>query len=286
MINLNRDIGNPKDLTNVENHFSFGENWYDFKNNIDEKSINKARENLEKLITKEEIKGKTFLDIGSGSGIHSLAALLNDASYVHSIDIDERSVLSSKETIKKFYNGDNYCVEEMSVLSSEIEKLKKFDIVYSWGVLHHTGLMLNAIECAAGLVKEGGLLVLALYSKTFFCNLWKIEKKYYTKGPEWLRKSFRGIFKFLVRIDLRIKGESYSKFIHTYKNKRGMSFQHDVHDWLGGYPYESITEKELTKFLAEKGFSLKRLIPYEGKIGLLGTGCFEATYKLRSNNAY
>ncbi len=125
-----------KDLTHVQNHFGFGENWYDFKNTIDGESISKARENLEKLISKEEIKGKTFLDIGSGSGIHSLAALMNGASFVHSIDIDEHSVLTTQDTLKKFYNGNNYQVEKMSIFDPEIEKFKSFDIVYSWGVLH------------------------------------------------------------------------------------------------------------------------------------------------------
>ena len=207
-----------KDLTDVQHHFGFGKNWYDFKNTIDEESINKARENLEKLITREEIKGKTFLDIGSGSGIHSLAALLNGAAYVYSIDIDDHSVLSTEATIKSFYAGNNYQVEKRSIFDKEIENLEKFDIVYSWGVLHHTGLMHKAIDIASSLVASEGKFVLALYSKTLLCNLWKVEKKYYTKGPEWLRNSMRTIFTFLVKLDLARKGKSYKKFISSYKN--------------------------------------------------------------------
>ncbi len=275
-----------KDLTHVQNHFGFGENWYDFKNTIDGESISKARENLEKLISKEEIKGKTFLDIGSGSGIHSLAALMNGASFVHSIDIDEHSVLTTQDTLKKFYNGNNYQVEKMSIFDPEIEKFNSFDIVYSWGVLHHTGLMFKAIDRAANLVANEGKLVLALYSKTLFCNLWKVEKRYYTQGPEWLRKSLRNIFIFFVKLNLLREGKSYKEFNGSYKSKRGMSFLHDVHDWLGGYPYESINEKELTNLLEDKGFEIIRLIPYEGNIGFLGTGCFEVTYNLKKKHVH
>ncbi len=249
-------------------------------------SINKARENLEKLITKEEIKGKTFLDIGSGSGIHSLAALLNGAAYVYSIDIDNDSVLATEATIKNFYKGNNFRVEKRSIFDKEIENFEKFDIVYSWGVLHHTGLMHKAIDIVSGLVASEGKLILALYSKTLLCNLWKIEKKYYTQGPEWLRKSLRNVFIFFLKLNLRRKGKSYKEFNGSYKSKRGMSFIHDVHDWLGGYPYESINEKELTTFLEDKGFEIKRLIPYEGKIGFLGTGCFEVTYNLKKNHVH
>ncbi|MDQ6761437.1 MAG: class I SAM-dependent methyltransferase [Bacteroidota bacterium] len=275
-----------KDLTDVQHHFGFGKNWYDFKNTIDEESINKARENLEKLITKEEIKGKTFLDIGSGSGIHSLAALLNGAAYVYSIDIDDHSVFATEATIKNFYKGNNYHVGKRSIFDKGIENLEKFDIVYSWGVLHHTGLMHKAIDIAADLVASDGKLILALYSKTLLCRVWKVEKKYYTMAPEWIKKSMRAIFKFIVRLDLARKGKNYKEFIFNYKNKRGMSFNHDVHDWLGGYPYESITEKTLTTLLRDKGFEVMRLIPYEGKIGFLGTGCFEVTYKLTRNRAH
>ena len=45
-----------------------------------------------------------------------------------------------------------------------MNNLSLFDIVYSWGVLHHTGDVWHAIENAASRVKPGGIFYIALYS--------------------------------------------------------------------------------------------------------------------------
>ena len=241
-------------------------------------SIDLAKNSFEKLLTREEIRGKTFLDIGSGSGIHSLVALVNGASFVHAIDIDEHSVASTRETLNKFYFKTNYLAEKISILDEKFSFDKKYDIVYSWGVLHHTGAMLKAIEIASSLVDKNGKLVLALYSKTIFCNFWKVEKRVYTNSPEWFRFLLRNLYIASVRIQFFLTFRNFNRFIKTYKSKRGMSFFHDVHDWLGGYPYESISESKLTNLLLKIGFEKIRTIPYNGKIGFFGTGCFEVTF--------
>jgi 2-polyprenyl-6-hydroxyphenyl methylase/3-demethylubiquinone-9 3-methyltransferase len=46
---------------------------------------------------------------------------------------------------------------------------------------------------------------------------------------------------------------------------RGMDVETDLHDWLGGYPYESITPSEVKRFMTELGLALqKQVIKSEG----------------------
>jgi SAM-dependent methyltransferase len=265
----------------LSSHFRFGQNWENYTEVIDQARIDSASVGMNALLTDDEIRDKTFLDIGCGSGIHSLVALLKGARYVHSVDIDPDSVNATKSTLQRFYKGSNYKVEEKSVFDSGFVKSQKYDIVYSWGVLHHTGSMMEAIGNAASMVNDNGRLVLALYSKTRLCGMWKVEKKLYTKGGRMYQGMVQRVYNLLFRAQLLFKGKSFKEYVDAYGSQRGMSFYHDVHDWLGGYPYESISEGTLTQFLEPLGFERVRGIPYPGSWGFWGTGCFEVTYRKR-----
>src|ERR1700694_782311 len=143
------------DLTDRESHFEFGQNWKDYATTINQKRIESAVEGLKKLFP-DGLTGKTFLDIGCGSGLHSLAALLLGAISVTAIDIDENSVSTTRELLTKYADGPRWTAKIASVFDASPDTLGKFDIVYSWGVLHHTGDMWRAIECASRLVKPAG----------------------------------------------------------------------------------------------------------------------------------
>jgi len=71
--------------------FEFGKNWENFLKIIDEKRIKEAENSLKKLLNLENLKGKSFLDAGCGSGLFSLAAK-NLGAEVYSFDFDENAV--------------------------------------------------------------------------------------------------------------------------------------------------------------------------------------------------
>lgn len=267
------------DLTDISTHYEFGINWKDYSDKIDQEAIEKAEQGLTKLISQDDISGKTFLDIGSGSGLHSLAALRLGAEFVTAIDIDPNSVETTRATIERNWHSKNAEVKLMSVLAPEAQHLGKFEIVYSWGVLHHTGSMWEAIEKAASLVAPRGQFVLAIYRKTPLCWAWKIEKRIFTNSNSIMRWLIRTPFIYALKFCLWATGRSPTKYIDNYKSARGMNFYNDIDDWLGGYPYESATENEIITFMHKLGFTDELVLGLRPKLGLFGTGCSEFRFR-------
>ncbi|MFL5587414.1 MAG: class I SAM-dependent methyltransferase, partial [Ktedonobacteraceae bacterium] len=144
--------------------FEFGKNWSQFLTTIDEERIRVAELSLKEMLEIGHLQGKSFLDIGSGSGLFSLAARRLGAS-VHSFDFDPQAVACTSELKKRYFSDDaSWTIEEASILDLEyLSSLETFDIVYSWGVLHHTGAMWQALENACSKVAPGGYLFIALY---------------------------------------------------------------------------------------------------------------------------
>jgi 2-polyprenyl-3-methyl-5-hydroxy-6-metoxy-1,4-benzoquinol methylase len=151
-------------LLDRDTHFAFGENWQRYAELIDQRRIDNAIEGLRKLFP-DGISGKTFLDLGCGSGLHSLAALMLEARSVTAVDIDETSVATTRDILRRFAADKNWNAEVRSVFDLGTDD-GQFDIVYSWGVLHHTGDMWRAITLATQLVTSGGMLALAIYTRT------------------------------------------------------------------------------------------------------------------------
>jgi 2-polyprenyl-6-hydroxyphenyl methylase/3-demethylubiquinone-9 3-methyltransferase len=254
-----------------KDRFEFGKNWESYSQLLDETRIRKSEDRLAALLGTRDLSGLTFLDIGCGSGLHSLAALRFGARQVLGIDLDPNSVATTQAVLKRFWRGDNWSARELSVFDVPQAGLEQFDIVYSWGVLHHTGDMNRALRNAAGQVKPGGLFAVALYGKTRYCGMWTRIKRWYVNAtPEqqaWAERLYVRLFGFY----LLLRGKRLKTHIANYTRKRGMDFYHDVKDWVGGYPYESIAPRELTALLAPLGFELVNQKVHR-RSGLFGSG--------------
>jgi 2-polyprenyl-6-hydroxyphenyl methylase/3-demethylubiquinone-9 3-methyltransferase len=267
-----------ENLLEVESHFSFGENWAQYAEKIDERRIEEAEKSLIRLVGRESIQKRTFLDIGCGSGLFSLAALRLGCQRLLAVDLDPNSVQTTRKTLERYAPaGANWDCRRISVFDLDPAKVGTFDIVYSWGVLHHTGAMYKAIEKASAMVKPEGMLTLALYGKTPFCGLWRIEKRIYSRSPKWVQRAIEKVYSAVVAARLALKGESLKKRRETYFQQRGMDMYHDTRDWLGGYPYESISPQEAMTFMHKLGFEPIRSFVCPS-IGLLGAGCDEYSF--------
>jgi 2-polyprenyl-3-methyl-5-hydroxy-6-metoxy-1,4-benzoquinol methylase len=262
--------------TELATHFRFGDNWHRFAAHIDEQRIAEATRGLRKLFPGDELRNVRFLDIGCGSGLMMVAALRLGAASVHGFDLDPRSVETSRRTLERFAGESDYHVEEASILTVDIETTGQFDVVYSWGVLHHTGQMWRALDRAATLVLPNGLLAIALYRQTPLCGLWRIEKRLYSRASVPIQAAIRGIYKASYFLALLAQGRDPWRYVRDYVSVRGMKWHHDVHDWLGGYPYESTTPAEVDESLRRRNFRMVRAFGKDAAAkGLFGTGCDE-----------
>ena len=267
------------DLKQVESHFAFGENWADFAERLDEPGVAEAKRGLLKLIERGDLQGRSFLDIGCGSGVHSLAALRLGAERVLALDIDPVSVATAKSVLERFARGGSWTVEEVSVFDLDPKTLGQFDIVYSWGVLHHTGELDRAIVQAAKMVDHGGLLTLSLYRRTTLDPFWLWEKRWYMTASPRAQQRARAAYLNALRLGLLLTRRSYSNYVRNYRSRRGMSLEHDIHDWLGGYPYEPIGKAEVEIRMQDLGFKAVKISARPANFGLLGSGCDEFVYR-------
>jgi len=250
----------------VENkkRFEFGKNWESFLKKLDDDRIKNAEKNLKDMLQVNDLSGKSFLDIGCGSGLSSLAAK-NLGAKVLSFDFDESSVSCTKFLKDKYYKNDpDWHIEEGSALDEAyINSLNKFDIVYSWGVLHHTGDMWKAIDLAAKKVNDQGCFFIAIYNdQGWKSRFWWYIKRIYNLLPKYFKKpyaytlGFSVKFLIIIKYTILLKPMVQIRPLFYYKEKRGMSMLSDIVDWYGGFPYEYATYKTLKKHIEKLNFSL------------------------------
>lgn len=260
----------------LENHFRFGENWRSFLSTVSPESIAEAERCMRLLLSADELQGRRFLDVGSGSGLAMLAAIRLGTARADGIDLDPNSVEASRSLLTKEAPDGNWSVRRQSVFDLTPEPDGRYDIVYSWGVLHHTGDMWAAIEKASAMVAPGGRLVLALYRKTPLCSAWAVEKRFYTAAPAFMQTAIRAAYKASYRLGLLASGRSPTRYIAEYRSARGMDWHHDVHDWLGGYPYQSTEPGEVVHVLGKLGFTIEKMVERPAAVkGVFGTHCDE-----------
>lgn len=236
--------------------FNFGKNWLEFsKYVLDEDKLLAAQESLSELIGQDNIEGSSFLDIGCGSGIFSIAAKRLGAKEVIGFDVSRESVQSAELNKKKFSNTPEIKFHVQSILEDGYKQFGKFDIVYSWGALHHTQDMWQAIRNSAELVNPGGLFTIAIYNKHWSSPFWKLVKRTYNFSPKLIQRLLVWFFYAIILC---------TKFLVTFKNpyqkKRGMNFYHDIVDWVGGYPYEYAKVEEIVTFVPALGFKLRKVV--------------------------
>jgi 2-polyprenyl-6-hydroxyphenyl methylase/3-demethylubiquinone-9 3-methyltransferase len=233
--------------------FAFGKNWKSFLPYINEESVRQAENSLKEFIPMESLAGKSFIDIGCGSGLSSLAAFRLGAAPITSIDVDEDSVACCQRLRDEAGSPDSWRVLHGSVLDKKfLASLGMFDVVYSWGVLHHTGDMWPAIRNAADLVNPGGYFYIALYNKTYGLGgseRWARRKRAYVHASR-VGKVFRDYSYMAKEIGwMLLRFRNPITFIRSYRSHRGMSWRRDVSDWLGGYPFEYASVEEVFRFM-------------------------------------
>jgi SAM-dependent methyltransferase len=251
--------------------FDFGSNWQAFsEQHIDRQRITVAATSLQSLLRRNTLQDTSFLDIGCGSGLFSIAAYQLGAQKVMGVDINPHCIAVSNQNRQTFAPEAPIIFRKLSVLDVQsLQALGIFDLVYAWGSLHHTGAMWEAIHNVTKHVAPGGTLVLAIYNKHITSPVWKRIKWLYNQLPGAGQRFMTILFAGVIYI---------AKLLATRRNplekERGMSFWYDVVDWIGGYPYEYATPEEVQEFMYQQGFILRHYIHAQ-----VPTGCNEFVFE-------
>ena len=265
--------------------FDFGKNWQNFLESLTDEKVKTAEESVKELLGLDTLVGKKFIDVGCGSGLFSLAARRLGADVV-SFDYDSNSVAATRSLRNRFFpECENWRIEEGSVLDLDyLKSLGQFDVVYSWGVLHHTGAMWTAFDNVTHLIAPDGLLAIAIYNdQGWKSTAWTQLKKIYCKAPNGLKQ----LYLYSMISALEVKGFAYAiarnqvpKFInrrldYARQTKRGMNHFHDMIDWIGGYPFEVASTTAVVDYFAQ--FQLTSLLVNSD--GPHNQGCNEFVFK-------
>lgn len=262
--------------------FAFGENWRAFLDSMDDDRIEQAIKSLRRSLQVDDLKGQRFLDMGSGSGLFSLAANHLGADVV-SVDFDPQSVACT-QSLKDSYgnNSRSWDIHQGSVLDADMaEQLGVFDVVYSWGVLHHTGDMDRAMDLVSRRTSLSGLLFIAIYNDQGMASRrWLRIKQMYHRLPAGLRPFWVGSVAAVYEIKFAVaRLASFRNPLpfaewRSKKKDRGMSVWHDWVDWIGGLPFQVATPDQLINPLCKRGFCLQHI-----KTVGNGWGCNEYVFR-------
>lgn len=238
--------------------FSFGENWKNYLRTIDDHDLDSANQDIQDWIDDENIVGKSIIDIGCGSGIHSFCFFKRGAAKLISIDVDPNSVEATNLIRSRAKDPSNWTVATGSILDEgALGNYGMFDLVYSWGVLHHTGNMWEAIENASALVKPAGLFWISLYMKGPKYEEDLAIKKKYNAMSRLGKKLF--VYRKILKIMWRRLKKGKNPLTWNEKVIRGMHKYHDILDWYGGLPYEVASTEEVVAFMSKAGFDVVRV---------------------------
>jgi 2-polyprenyl-6-hydroxyphenyl methylase/3-demethylubiquinone-9 3-methyltransferase len=238
--------------------FSFGKNWRKYLDVLDESRIHYAQQSFTSFTGLTSLQGYSFLDVGCGSGLSSLIAYRLGTKRLVSVDIDNNSIECVDDLRRRFkVDPETWAIRQGSILDkSFVESLGRYSYVYSWGVLHHTGAMWDALENTIKCVAPGGTLHIALYNKHRHSPTWLQIKRICNRWPHTMFPLLKGIYALYANARVIARVQSPSRFLAQYKKNRGMDHWRDIEDWLGGLPYEFCRPNEVVEFLADRRFVL------------------------------
>jgi len=235
--------------------FTYGRNWLAYSRHLDARRVEDATASVAGLLAADSLAGRSLVDVGAGSGLFSIAALRLGASRVVALDRDRQCLEAIRANAARFLPGDaanRLDVRQCDVLEPTTLPDERFDVVYAWGSLDHTGDLWRAVANVGPLALEGGSFALAVYNRTALSPMWRRAKRAYRHAPSPVRVAMATALAAPRAAVLLARGR------HPFRAERGMSVWYDAVDWLGGWPYEPVPADEVIRRTGALGFTLER----------------------------
>jgi ubiquinone/menaquinone biosynthesis C-methylase UbiE len=227
-----------------------------------------ASENHWKMFyTPDEVKGKSVLDAGCGTGIFSIIFANNGAARVKGIDISEGSLETGRSLKEKFgLENIEFVKEDMLRLPFKDEE---FDIVWAWGTVHHTTDPLAAITELMRVLKRGGSLFLAVYKRTRLTFIHEIIRRTLVRTP-------RRMWTFLSKVMAFFLAPVVFFFKKREKSRKGEKLEELILDWYFVPIRHYYRPKEIQTFLEDRGFVIEKHLAASGRFDSSSNFIFKA----------
>lgn len=206
--------------------------------------------------TPEEIKGKTVLDAGCGTGVFSIIFARNGAAKVTGIDISPGS-LGTARSLKEKFGLTNVEFREQDMLHLPCAAAS-FDIVWAWGTVHHTTDPLGAIAEFIRVLKPGGSLFLAIYKRTNVTWMHEIIRKTMIRTPRWS-------WNVLAKAGAFVLTPVVLLFKRRQKSRKGEKLSELILDWYFVPIRHYYRPEEIQVFLERKNFKIEKYLAHSGR---------------------
>ena len=217
--------------------------------------------------SEQEIKGKSVLDGGCGTGIFSIIFANNGAGHVLGIDISDGS-LETARSLKEKFQLENADFQKQDMLNLPFSD-KDFDIVWAWGTVHHTTDPFRAIDELIRVLKTGGSLLLAVYTRTKLTFLHEIIRKILIRTP---KKSWT----FLSKVMAVLLAPIVLFFKKREKSRKGEKLEELILDWYFVPIRHYYTPAEIKTYLEKKGFIIDKFLPASGRFNSTSNFIYKA----------
>lgn len=114
--------------------------------------------------------GRRVLEVGFGLGT-DLMQFARAGSEVYGIDLVPRHIELARRRFRAFHMRARLARADVECLPYASES---FDVVYSFGVLHHTPDMRAALREIYRVLRTGGVLIMAVYHRDSLQMAWKV----------------------------------------------------------------------------------------------------------------
>jgi ubiquinone/menaquinone biosynthesis C-methylase UbiE len=215
----------------------------------------------------QEVRGKSVLDAGCGTGIFSIIFARNGAGRVIGIDISPGS-LETARTLKTRFAVDNAEFRLQDMLGLPFAD-GSFDIVWAWGTVHHTTDPFRAISELIRVLRPGGSLFLAVYKRTKVTFIHEVIRKTLIRTPRRTWTALSKIMAFFLSPVVFF-------FKKREKSRKGEKLEELILDWYFVPIRHYYAPEEIREFLNEKGLDVEKFLPASGRFDSSSNFIFKA----------